>query len=164
MVRRIRPTEGRHLRDVRLRALQSDPEAFGSSYELEGALSEVAWDQRAASSASGGVECVFVAEGRPALIGMVGAYTPAEAGTVRHLYGLWVAPEARGTGAGQALVDQVIAWSEQAGATEVQLWVVTANLGARRLYQRSGFVETGFEQALPSNSSLTEILVTLPLR
>jgi len=38
-VRRIRPGDGALLREVRLRALVSGPDAFGSTYEREIALS-----------------------------------------------------------------------------------------------------------------------------
>src|SRR5690554_6595700 len=35
VVRRVRPEDTASLRDLRLRALQSDPDTFGSSYEIE---------------------------------------------------------------------------------------------------------------------------------
>jgi ribosomal protein S18 acetylase RimI-like enzyme len=66
------------------------------------------------------------------------AALPAEDGV--ELASMWVAPHARGTGAAGALVDAVVAWAD---AATVTLYVVEANVRARRLYERHGFVTTG---------------------
>jgi len=53
---------------------------------------------------------------------------------------LVVAPEWQGRGLGAALLATAMAALWERGATVVQLKVVTANAGARRLYERMGFV------------------------
>ena len=63
---------------------------------------------------------------------------------------MWVAPEARGTGLGDALVEAVIAWGAAHGRTAVKLEVAVFNTPAIRLYQRHGFVVTGARRALPA--------------
>ena len=65
------------------------------------------------------------------------------------LIGMWVAPEARGTGAADLLVRSVCAWAEGEGAASIDLWVTDGNDAARRLYQRHGFVGTGERDELP---------------
>jgi ribosomal protein S18 acetylase RimI-like enzyme len=76
---------------------------------------------------------------------------------------MWVAPEFRSTGIGAQLVDAVKEWSIEAGADEIDLWVVVDNRQAHRLYTKAGFVETGSSKPLPSNHSLTETRMTMPL-
>jgi len=52
---------------------------------------------------------------------------------------LVVAPEWQGRGLGAALLATAMTALRGRGADEVQLKVVTANIGARRLYERMGF-------------------------
>lgn len=73
---------------------------------------------------------------------MVGAYTPDGHPNVRHLVAMWVAPEARGSGVGAALVGEVVAWAGRSGATGVVLGVTDPDGPARRLYGRAGFAPT----------------------
>jgi GNAT superfamily N-acetyltransferase len=55
---------------------------------------------------------------------------------------MWVAPDTRRQGVGDALVQRVIAWAEQAGFTRLELAVTVGNEAAERLYERCGFVRT----------------------
>jgi ribosomal protein S18 acetylase RimI-like enzyme len=56
---------------------------------------------------------------------------------------LWVHPNIRASGAGDALVAEVVTWAQAEGASVVQLEVVQSNLRARRFYERNGFQLTG---------------------
>ena len=64
----------------------------------------------------------------------------------RHGAGEWyitaisVKPEARGQGVGTALISDAVARARAAGMTSVTLDVDAKNTGARRLYEREGFV------------------------
>lgn len=163
LVRRVRPGDGPLLRDVRLRALQTDPDAFGSSYEVAVALSDDEWEEAVGVSAVGSDEIILVAETRDRFVGMAGAFTLPETPRTRNLYGMWVAPDARRSGLGAQLVETVVDWSKAAGADDVSLWVVESNLDARHLYEKAGFAPTGTTQPLPSNPELTEIELRLRL-
>lgn len=57
--------------------------------------------------------------------------------------GLAVAPSAQGSGVGQALVEAAVAEAARRGASKVQLRVLGENPGARRLYERCGFIVEG---------------------
>lgn len=67
----------------------------------------------------------------------------------RHEPGEWyitavsVKPEARGRGVGAALLEDAVTRARADGATSVTLDVDASNSGARRLYERHGFVVTG---------------------
>ncbi len=52
---------------------------------------------------------------------------------------MWVAPEARGSGLGRQLTDQVVAWARDTGAGVVDLWVTNGNDAALSLYRHAGF-------------------------
>ena len=72
---------------------------------------------------------------------------------VAGLFAMWVAPEARGQGAGDLLVQAVVDWAAAAGFQRVVLEVGNNNLTAIALYQRHGFEPTGLTAALPEPRS-----------
>ena len=148
--------EAERLRAIRLRALQDAPDAFGSSYEREQPFTLEKWSERLKNPQSRWM----VATAGGADVGLVCGM--AEDGRV-HLLALWVAPEARGRGAGERLVDATLAWAGTRGVEEVELWAVDGNQAARDLYARKGFTPTGRTMALPSNPALMESHYVLSL-
>ena len=60
-VRRITPADALLLRDVRLRALSADPDAFGSTYAREAPRSVADWESWARDHASGADKATFLA-------------------------------------------------------------------------------------------------------
>jgi ribosomal protein S18 acetylase RimI-like enzyme len=151
------------LKEIRLRALLTDPDAFGSSYQREAARGDEEREMRAARAADGDAQFLALAESNGELVGMVGAYQPDDRPSTRELYGMWVAPEFRTTGIGPRLVDAVKEWGIQAEVEEIDLWVVVDNRRARGLYLTAGFVDTGLSKPLPSNCSLTETRMVMKL-
>jgi GNAT superfamily N-acetyltransferase len=148
-IEQLRPAEGDRLRDVRLRALQDSPDAFGSTYAAESRLSPEKWEERLKNP--DGLWWVATQDG--ADVGLV--HARAEGGRV-HLLSMWVAPEVRGRGVASHLVDQAVTWARDTGAEEVELWAVDRNTAARALYARKGFTPSGKVMALPSNPALME--------
>lgn len=69
----------------------------------------------------------------------------------RELYSLYVATAHHGTGAGQALLDAVLA------DDPAQLWVVTDNARARAFYRRNGFAPDGVGRVEQHLENLAEI-------
>jgi ribosomal protein S18 acetylase RimI-like enzyme len=130
--RRARPEEWERLRDLRLRALREEPQAFHARYEDEKDDAEAEWRDWLRRSA------IFVAGEYE---GMCGAST-REDGDVQ-LFAMYVPPECRGRGHGRTLVSAVEAWARERGARRVVLWVAAANDAARSLYETGGFAETG---------------------
>ena len=66
------------------------------------------------------------------------------------LFGMWVAPSARGQGAGGALVDAVVAWARAEAFPRILLDVGDDNEPAIHLYASRGFVPTGVTTTLPA--------------
>lgn len=56
-----------------------------------------------------------------------------------HLENGYTTPEARGTGAGTALLDRALAWAREAGYVHCTVSWMSANLLAARFWRRSGF-------------------------
>jgi ribosomal protein S18 acetylase RimI-like enzyme len=143
-VRELGPSDAEVFWNLRLRALREEPESFGSSYEesLNTPLSEAA--KRLESSD----EAFVLGAEAPHLVGMVGFYRRPGLKS-RHkgtIWGMYVAAESRGQGAGRALLEAAI---ERAlgipGLEEVLLRVVTNKAHARHLYLSSGFKIYGIE-------------------
>jgi GNAT superfamily N-acetyltransferase len=76
---------------------------------------------------------------------------------------MWVRPDARGRGVGEALMNAAAGWARARGHAAMYLWVAEANEPARRLYDRYGFIPTGDRQPLPSNPAVPEIRMRRPL-
>lgn len=139
VVRPVRPEEWARLRDFRLRALATDPGAFGATHAEEAAMPEARWRERAEGAPG---RATFVAE-RPDG-GWAGIVTALEAGGgAAEVVGLWTAPEARGAGVGRALVEAAHAWARARGAARLVLWLDERNAPARRLYEACGYVPAG---------------------
>ena len=145
------------MRDIRLEALRQAPDAFASTYDRETAFEAAEWHRRATRDGS---FLAFIPElAVPA--GLVGGFEQ-EPG-VAELVSMFVRPQARGHGVGEALIDAVTAWARNRSATSVHLWVSETNKPAIRLYERCGFTITTERQPLPSNPALGEVGMTRPL-
>ena len=57
---------------------------------------------------------------------------------------LYVAAERTGQGLGQRLLDRILDEARSAGLRRVTLWTFQRNAGARRFYERNGFVAVEF--------------------
>ena len=138
-VRRVRAGEWEAVRDTRLRALADAPHAFRTRHEDAVRRPDRWWRDWTAGSADGDAQAAFLAweDGLP--VGLVAAFV--ENGR-RWLIQMWTDPSVRGRGVGAALVEAVLEHARAAGDAEVYLEVRFDNDGARRLYERCGFVDT----------------------
>lgn len=155
-VRQLRPEETDLLRDVRLRALQDTPWAYGSTYARELAYPPERWARFAAQKDS----VIYVAVDGDTGVGMAGGFVP-EPGAVM-LWGMWVAAEARRHGLGRALVEAVVGWARERGADTVRLQVTDDErmAPAAALYRALGFTPTGEREPLESDPALVTIILT----
>lgn len=123
-------------RDVRLRALADAPQAFGSTLEEWESAPEERW--RARLELPGSHNLVAYVDGEP-----VGMATGVSFEGTYELISMWVAPEARGRGVGDALVEEILRRAYAQGASELRLDVKEHNLSAISLYLRHGFIDVG---------------------
>jgi ribosomal protein S18 acetylase RimI-like enzyme len=157
VIRRVRPDDGALLKSVRLAALADTPSAFASTYAAEVSLPDAHWDVRAAVGAAGTASASFFAVSGELVVGIVGGYRPDEAGRSVELVSMWVSPARRRAGVAAALVETVVDWARELGATAVELWVTRGNDTAVSLYERQGFQRTGEHEPLPSDPCKDEI-------
>lgn len=149
-LRRLGPDDWPTYRAIRLRALASDPDAFGDTLAAAEARPESSWPERLALTD----RATVLAEADDGTsIGMA-AGGPTDRPDLAGLYGMWVAPEARGQGVGMALVEWVVAWAIETGHPAIGLAFTTTNATAERLYRRAGFVSTGERHPLRDDTDL----------
>ncbi len=153
-VRRFTPDEWGLYRDLRLRALQDAPDAFGSTYAHECQRADADWRTRLADGAASSRELPLVAEVDGEPCGLAWARLPDEEPAVAHLYQMWVAPERRGHGVGRALLDMAVEWARASGAHAMRLDVTVSNSPAVELYERAGFRPVGNPKPLRPGSTL----------
>ena len=130
-LKRIRADDWKLWRDVRLKALADAPDAFYATLEQEQAYDEDRWRDWLQSH---GVQIVALEGAEP--VGVVGGHLGGEGA---ELYGMWVAPAARGSGLGENLVREVIGWAAEQGHERLRLWVADDNARAMRFYEKLGF-------------------------
>jgi ribosomal-protein-alanine N-acetyltransferase len=99
---------------------------------------------------------VFIDEVDGEATGIVGIAFSERLGDSQ-LWGLWVTPKSRRSGAAQRLVEHAIEWSREHGAETVTLWVVRSNAAAIALYERNGFSADGEVATLPTNPCIDEL-------
>jgi ribosomal protein S18 acetylase RimI-like enzyme len=141
-VRHVRAHEADRLRDIRLLALKTDPSAYGSTYERE-LDHPPSWWAYGASRSDEGVQRYFVVEEEEAWLGLALVREDDEAPGDAVINAMWVAPEARGRGAGRMLCDACVTWAAEHGLPVVRLSAKVFNGPAISLYESCGFVREG---------------------
>jgi RimJ/RimL family protein N-acetyltransferase len=161
-ISQLEPRDVAVYREIRLEGLTTHPETFGASWEDEIEQPEPWWTARLESNT------VFGGwTDRSPLLGVAGLYVPSAA-KQRHkaiLWGMYVRPDARGTGLAASLLQRVI---EQARplVEEIRLTVMASNTAAHRLYSAAGFEPYGLERrALKvGDDYYDDLLMALPLQ
>ena len=157
-IRRLLAADAEGYRSIRLAALADAPEAFGSDVATESA-SPV--DAFANTLRSGYVAGAFAGERLVAIAG----FRALEREKTRHrgdIWGVYVAPDARGTGIGRRLLEHVLDYA-RTQVLQVHLAVTASNAAAVALYEHLGFIRYGTEpRALKVNGRyLDEHLMVL---
>ncbi|MGG5259164.1 N-acetyltransferase family protein [Phycicoccus avicenniae] len=160
-VRPLDVEEWERFRAVRLTALAESPEAFVASHAEEEAEPEDFWRARMQRStrllAERDGEAVGIAS-----VGEVGEDKPEAA----QLFGLWVRPEARGSGVAAALVRAGAHVAAEQGRTQLYYWVGTDNGRAVAFASSFGFRPTGSRRPMrvvSEDDGEEEVAMTLPL-
>ena len=142
-IRAVRAGDASDLRELRLRALEDAPDAFGSSLELERDHPDSHWSELAALSELADTVVIFVAVDGDRWLGMAaGRWYERDRG-IAGLWGMWVDPALRRLGIGERLVDAVRGWAVSHDARFLRLGAITGEGDPSSFYERLGFVRTG---------------------
>lgn len=156
-IRRVTAADGSLIREIRLRALRTDPASFGSTLETEQAYTDAHWNEWATEDALGNVAATFLAlEGGNAVGMVVGARREKEP-DVFDVFAMWVSPEARGRGIARRLLETVESWMISAGGRTSTLSVTTAAKAARALYESAGYQPAGGSRESRHTPGLIEV-------
>ena len=149
LVRRIQSEDFALVRDLRLRALKSDPLSFCSSYEREVSRDETFWRESAQRHAESDHCAIFMAFRGEDPVGLVrGGKDETREGTF-FIHSMWVAPDARRSGVARQLMETVERWIAEHGGRACELMVTDAAPAARRLYECCGYAPDGKTEPSP---------------
>lgn len=142
-------------RQIRLRMLAEAPDAYGSRHADEVRFAEARWRERAANP------LLVLAYADAGLVGTAtGLARPDDDVMVVAMY---VAPEARGQGIAERLLDALAAAARERGAHRLTLHVTGGNRSATHCYTRYGFTSTGRSWPMERDPELVEIELALAL-
>jgi RimJ/RimL family protein N-acetyltransferase len=140
-IRQINENDWREFSKVRLKALQTDPNVFGSNYELESKFTEADWKSRLPAEDS----AVFLIFAGDEPIGMTGVSVWREDETKRTalLWGSWLEPDFRGKGVSELMYEARIDWAKAHPTVErIIVSHRASNISSKYANQKHGFVFT----------------------
>lgn len=139
MIRRLTEDDWLEFSQIRLKALQTDPEVFGSNYEKESKNTETDWRNRLKATA------VFLIHAGDAPIGVTGALIDKNdpTGKTVLLWGSWLAPPFRGKGLSELMYQTRIEWAKQQPTVEkIIVSHRASNVSSKYANQKHGFAMT----------------------
>lgn len=142
-------------KQVRLRALQDSPSAFGATYAEESQLSDGDWMNRARRWNGERRVGFLVLDGRTPC-GIAGSFLSEVDPPRAQLISMWTAPAYRRRGVGRLLVHAVLDWARLREARTLLLMVTSINEPAILFYQRLGFASTGRTAPYPNDPTIIE--------
>lgn len=140
-IRKLGENDWRLLKEIRLKALKSDPLVFGSNYEYESENTEADWRNRLQSADS----AIFMLFAGETPIGMTGVSVFRDDPTDRTaiFWGSWLKPDFRGKGLSKLMYEKRIEWAK--AHPTVRRIIVShraSNIASKYANQKHGFVFT----------------------
>lgn len=146
-IRSLTSSDAKDYWELRLEALQQNPEAFATTYE--DAISRKDPLKRVATNLDASSSTTFGAYVENELVGVM-TLSKEELTKLQHrinLFAVYVTPRMRGKHIGEALLKEVIQAAKQfPGVEKINLSVVTTNTAAIYLYEKFGFTTFGVEK------------------
>ncbi len=151
-IQRVLAVDWDRFRTIRLQALQSDPDAFGSTLVEELNQSPSFWKSRLQSDAT-----TLIASFDQQDVGIVTLAPHWEDAESVGIFSVWVTPTARGQGVGDTMMEKCISIAKEQGFLRARLEVGDYNSAAISFYARWGFEPSGHTATLKApRSHITE--------
>jgi RimJ/RimL family protein N-acetyltransferase len=136
IVRQFIPHEWQIYKQIRLKALQTDPSVFGSTYDETITQPDIYWRERL-ENPDNGIFGIFHGE---ILIGMTGIYIEDKASGEAWLGSSWLEKEWRNKGLSKKLFDARLKWARQHSALKDLLVAHKEhNISSRQAILKQGF-------------------------
>lgn len=141
-IRQLTENDWREFSRVRLKALQTDPLVFGSSYEKESQFAEDDWRSRLRQSDDSAVFMLFTGE-TPIGITGVSVFSDDPTGETAILWGSWLEADFRGKGLSELMYKARLDWAKRhPGVKRVIVSHRASNLASKYANQKHGFTFT----------------------
>lgn len=153
IIRELLQSDLTRFKALRLDALESDPDAFGETFEDAARLSDGEWAEKLSRILSSG-DAIFVAEVGGEFVGMCGVGEDRTRGGYGFVWGVFVKRSQRGSGAGSRLMDAAEGRAEARGFKGVNGWVAAPNDRAVNFYRKRGYEVGGPVEMLRPGSDI----------
>ncbi|MEH7464013.1 GNAT family N-acetyltransferase [Bacillus thuringiensis] len=147
MIKMLTEVDAANYWDIRLEALQKNPEAYVTTYEE--AIKKKEPIQEVIKNLQGEHSYTFGAfDESNKLVGIVTLLTESRAALRHkgHIVGMYVSAQSRGRGYARNLINEVVKKAKQFNVEQISLSVVSDNIAAKKLYQSIGFESYGLEK------------------
>lgn len=142
------PSQWKEYRDLRLRALTEEPQAFASNYTENALKPDIFWQERLDPVLEHETPWLLFAKKGDKLVGMVGAYTKEEKDTVE-IIAVYVVPEERGKGVAKKLMETIIKRiKNNSEIHKILLGLNAQQTSALNLYKKLGFLVVSEEEII----------------
>ena len=141
-IRQLTEDEWLEFSRIRLQALLTDPQVFGSNYEKESQMTEDEWRSRLRAKDN----AIFLIYENETAVGITCVSVDREDPTRKTalLWGSWLAPHFRGKGLSALMYRTRIDWAKRQPTVEkIIVSHRASNLASKHANQKHGFVLTG---------------------
>ncbi|WP_282779116.1 GNAT family N-acetyltransferase [Nocardia sp. CC201C] len=151
-VRRLTAEDWKCQRELTFRSIADAPWAFKTTLEQASARTEQEWRALVELAMS---RFVATRDGKP--VGSIGTVADPERSDTLEIAAVWVAPEARGSGASDRLLHAQLQWVHDNGYRRAVLWARQDNAPMRQLAERHGFAPTGRTRDSPGGNAIPTV-------
>ncbi len=140
-IRQLTEDDWQNFSQIRLKALQTDPNVFGSNYETESQMTEAEWRSRLQAKDN----AIFLIFENETAIGITCVSVDRNDPTKKTalLWGSWLTPQFRGKGLSELMYQARINWAkEQPTAEKIIVSHRASNIASKHANQKHGFVLT----------------------
>ncbi len=155
VIERVHEGEWEKLKEIRLRSLRLDPNAFGSTFEFESGQPDGYWKDWAKRAEESRDRITVLARKDGLPVGIGGGISD---GTDVELVAIWVDPSLRGNGIARGMIKCLRGLYP---SMRFCLWVNTRNESAINCYAKIGFRDSGERQNLKRDSGISEMRMDL---